>query len=134
MKISFRPLEVPSLSSQRRVPKRNPKPKMQTHLKPISAILNGGYGFSVHALGGTGKGALPAILSDGIIYRMKLRLDKSKCVIPPKTSAKTAKAEQPAMIQVDGLWIHQGAAEPGANWERVLNDVREERIQTVLKS
>jgi hypothetical protein len=37
------------------------------------------------------------------------------------------------MIQVDGLWIHQGAAEPRANWERVLDDVREERIQTVLK-
>jgi hypothetical protein len=64
---------------------------------------------------------------------MKLRLDKSNRVIFPKTSAKTVKAKQPSMIQVDGLWIHQGAAEPGANWERVLDDVREERIQGVLK-
>jgi bifunctional DNA-binding transcriptional regulator/antitoxin component of YhaV-PrlF toxin-antitoxin module len=42
--------------------------------------------------------------------------------------------QQPSMVQVDGLWIHQGTAEPGANWERVLNLVREERIQAVLKS
>jgi bifunctional DNA-binding transcriptional regulator/antitoxin component of YhaV-PrlF toxin-antitoxin module len=41
--------------------------------------------------------------------------------------------QQPSMIQVDGLWIHQGAAEPGANWEGVLDGVREERIQNVLK-
>jgi hypothetical protein len=40
---------------------------------------------------------------------------------------------RPSMIQADGLWVHQGAAELGANWERVLNDVREERIQTVTR-
>jgi hypothetical protein len=38
------------------------------------------------------------------------------------------------MVRVDGLWVHQGAAEPGANWERVLEDVREERIGSVLKA
>jgi hypothetical protein len=37
------------------------------------------------------------------------------------------------MIQVDGLWVHRGTAEPGANWGRVLDDLREERIQSVLK-
>jgi bifunctional DNA-binding transcriptional regulator/antitoxin component of YhaV-PrlF toxin-antitoxin module len=41
--------------------------------------------------------------------------------------------QQPSMIQVDGLWVHQGAADPVANSERVLDDIREERIQTVLK-
>ena len=41
--------------------------------------------------------------------------------------------QRPSMVQVDGLWVHQGAAELGANWERVLDDVREERTQTVLK-
>jgi AbrB family looped-hinge helix DNA binding protein len=41
--------------------------------------------------------------------------------------------EKPSMIQVDGLWVHQGAAESGASWERVLDDVREERLQEILR-
>lgn len=86
---------------------------------------------------------------------MKLRMDKSGRVVFPKPLRKRLgllseieleaveqpsgillrpASRQPSMIQVDGLWIHQGTAEPGASWERVLNDVREERVQTVLKS
>ena len=42
--------------------------------------------------------------------------------------------ERPSMVKVDGLWVHQGSAEPGANWERILADVREERIESVLKA
>jgi hypothetical protein len=38
------------------------------------------------------------------------------------------------MVQVDDLWVHQGSAEPGANWDRILEDVREERIESVLKA
>jgi hypothetical protein len=41
--------------------------------------------------------------------------------------------QRPSMVKVDGLWVHQGSAEPGANWERILEDVREERIDSVLK-
>jgi hypothetical protein len=82
---------------------------------------------------GLGKSALPAILAGGIIYEMKLRLRKPGRTVFPKVSPKKAGTTQPSMVQVDGIWIHQGAAEPGANWERALNDVREERMQTVLK-
>jgi hypothetical protein len=42
--------------------------------------------------------------------------------------------QRPSMVKVDGLWVHQGRAEPGANWERILEDVREERIASVLKA
>ncbi len=42
--------------------------------------------------------------------------------------------QRPSMIRVDGLWVHQGVAEPGANWDRVLDDIREERIDAVLKA
>ncbi len=42
--------------------------------------------------------------------------------------------QRPSMTKVDGLWVHQGTAEPGANWERILEDVREERIESVLKA
>ena len=42
--------------------------------------------------------------------------------------------QRPSMIKVDGLWVHQGTAETGANWDRIIEDVREERIASVLKA
>jgi len=42
--------------------------------------------------------------------------------------------EQPALVKVDGLWVHRGVPQPGANWDRIINEVREERIESVLKS
>jgi len=42
--------------------------------------------------------------------------------------------QRPSMVKVDGLWVHQGRAEPGANWDRILEDVREERIASVSKA
>jgi AbrB family looped-hinge helix DNA binding protein len=42
--------------------------------------------------------------------------------------------QRPSMIKVDGLWAHQGNAELGANWQRILEDVREERIESVAKA
>jgi len=85
---------------------------------------------------------------------MKLRIDKSGRILLPKPLRKRLglasemeleaveqpdgillrpAVQQPSMVQVDGLWIHQGTAKLGANWERVLADVREERIQAVLR-
>lgn len=85
---------------------------------------------------------------------MKIRMDKSGRIVFPKplrkrlglTSATDLEAVQepggvllrpirprPSMIQVDGLWVHQGTAESGANWERMLEEVREERTQDVLR-
>jgi hypothetical protein len=42
--------------------------------------------------------------------------------------------QRPSMVRVDGLWVHQGSSEPGANWEHILEYVREERIESVLKA
>jgi AbrB family looped-hinge helix DNA binding protein len=42
--------------------------------------------------------------------------------------------QQPPMVKVDGLWVHQGSAERGANWERIREDVRQERTDSVLKA
>jgi len=38
------------------------------------------------------------------------------------------------MVQIDGLWVHRGTARNAAIWEHVLDDVREERVQSVLNS
>ena len=42
--------------------------------------------------------------------------------------------ERPALVKIDGLWVHRGAAQPGANWDRVIQEVREERVESVLKA
>jgi AbrB family looped-hinge helix DNA binding protein len=36
--------------------------------------------------------------------------------------------EEPALIKVDGLWVHRGTARPDADWEHVIEDVRSERM------
>ncbi len=41
--------------------------------------------------------------------------------------------EEPALIKVDGLWVHRGSARPDADWERVIEDVRNERIASISK-
>jgi hypothetical protein len=69
-------------------------------------------------------------MANGGIHGMKMRIHK----LQPDGVLPHPVVQQPPMIRMDGLWIHQGAAEPGANWLRVMNLVREERIQTVLKS
>lgn len=37
----------------------------------------------------------------------------------------------PTMVQVDGLWVHQGTAPANADWACVLRDVRDERCRAV---
>ncbi len=91
----------------------------------------------------------------GIYYGMELRIDKAGRIVVPKplrdklgfrpdTDLEAVEVregmflkrveQRPSMIKVDGLWVHQGVADPAANWERVLEDVREERIASVSKA
>lgn len=42
--------------------------------------------------------------------------------------------ERPALVKIDGLWVHHGIAQPGTNWDRLIQEVREERIESVLKA
>ena len=91
----------------------------------------------------------------GIVNGMEIRIDKAGRIVVPKPLRERLgfkpdteleaieqaggvllkRVEQrPSMIKLDGLWVHQGIAEPGANWEHILEDVREERIESVLKA
>jgi AbrB family looped-hinge helix DNA binding protein len=91
----------------------------------------------------------------GIVNGMELRIDKAGRIVVPKPLRERLgfkpdteleaieqpegvllkRVEQrPSMVKVDGLWVHQGSPEPGANWECILEDVREERIESVLKA
>jgi bifunctional DNA-binding transcriptional regulator/antitoxin component of YhaV-PrlF toxin-antitoxin module len=40
----------------------------------------------------------------------------------------------PSLTKVDGLWVHEGTPQNGANWDRVLSDIREERIDSLFKA
>ena len=91
----------------------------------------------------------------GNLNGMELRIDKAGRIVVPKplrerlgfkpdTELEAIEQpegvllkrvqQRPSMVKVDGLWVHQGRAEPGANWERILEDVREERIASVSKA
>ena len=91
----------------------------------------------------------------GIVNGMELKIDKAGRIVVPKhlrerlgfkpdkdleaieqpEGVLLKRVEQrPPMVKVDGLWVHLGSAEPGANWERILEDVRERRIESVLKA
>jgi len=85
---------------------------------------------------------------------MKLRIDKSGRIVIPKPLRerlglkpgtelevldqqggillRTAE-ERPALVKMDGLWVHRGVAQPGANWDRIIQEVREERIESAVK-
>jgi hypothetical protein len=40
--------------------------------------------------------------------------------------------ETPSMIKMEGLWVHQGTPDCGAHWDRIIDDVRDERAQSVV--
>ncbi len=86
---------------------------------------------------------------------IKLRIDKSGRIVVPKPLRERlglkpgtelevvdqrdgmllrAIVERPALVKVDGLWVHRGVAQPGANWDRIIQEVREERIESALKA
>jgi AbrB family looped-hinge helix DNA binding protein len=94
-------------------------------------------------------------MADGIVNGMEVRIDKAGRIVVPKplrerlgfrpdTALEAIEQpegvllkrieQRPSMVKVDGLWVHQGSAEPGANWERILEDVREERIESLFKA
>ena len=91
----------------------------------------------------------------GISNGMELKIDKAGRIVVPKPlrerlgfrpDTELVAVEQPdgvllkrvekrpSMVRVDGLWVHQGSPGRGAKWERVLEEVREERIASVLKA
>jgi AbrB family looped-hinge helix DNA binding protein len=41
--------------------------------------------------------------------------------------------EGSSLTKVDGIWVHRGSLVPGAIWDNVVEDAREERIASVLK-
>jgi AbrB family looped-hinge helix DNA binding protein len=66
--------------------------------------------------------------------RLGLRPDMELEAIERPDGVFIKRAEQlPSLIKADGLWVHRGVPEPGANWDRAVEDARDERIRSILK-
>ena len=90
-------------------------------------------GKSLHAIGrALGKDEI--VVPNPIRERLGLKPDTELEAIEKPEGVLLKRAEQrPSMVKIDGVWVHQGRAEPGADWERILEEVREDRIESVLK-
>jgi len=42
--------------------------------------------------------------------------------------------QQATMVNVGGIWVHQGKLGSGLNWDHVIDDVREERIRHAFRA
>ena len=65
-----------------------------------------------------------------IVSGVKAWREKHKSTASSATPLKTGEA----MLKIAGLWVHQGQAELGADWDRVVSKVRDERISDLLKA
>ncbi len=89
-----------------------------------------------------------------ILHAMKVTIDKvGRIVVPKETRQRLGLSPnteleivdhpnglllrvldaQPSLIKLNGLLVHQGRAEDGADLDRVLESVREERLQDTLR-
>ncbi len=88
----------------------------------------------------------------GMINSMDVKIDQSGRIVVPKPLRDRlglkpdmvlevqeqadglflrALTPHPTMVHVDGFWVHQGTAQANADWARVLEDVRDERLRAV---
>jgi AbrB family looped-hinge helix DNA binding protein len=96
---------------------------------------------------------MPFRLPSAMVSGMTVRIDKSGRIVLPKMIRERFglvpdleldvieqpggvllrhREEIPSMIKIDGLWIHQGTPHSNAQWDRLIDDVREERAQSVF--
>lgn len=83
-----------------------------------------------------------------MVFGMEIRMEKSGRIVLPRAIRERfgltpdldlevieqpngvlirRRDEVPSMVEIDGFWVHQGTPDPGAQWDRVVDEVREER-------
>ena len=93
-------------------------------------------------------------MANGIIHGMNLKIDRAGRIVVPKPirqrlglqpNTEIEIVEQadgvllrplerrPSMIKKDGLWVHLGQIDATYDLDRLIDDVREERIRDLLK-
>jgi AbrB family looped-hinge helix DNA binding protein len=77
----------------------------------------------------SGRIVLPKVIRERFGLTPDLELE---VVEQPNGVLLRRREDHPSMIKVDGLWIHQGTPQPGAQWDRLVDDVRDDRAQSIL--
>jgi AbrB family looped-hinge helix DNA binding protein len=96
---------------------------------------------------------VPFLMPYGMIYGMKLRLDKSGRVVLPKplrqrlglragTTFEATEAaeglvlrpvtERPSLVVRDGFLVHTGQAMHAFDWRQISDDLEQERLRDIL--
>ena len=87
----------------------------------VSGIVNG----MTVTIDKAGRIVVPKPLRERLGFRPDTELE---AIEQPEGILLKRVQQEPSMVKVDGLWVHQGRAEQEANWESILEDIREERI------
>lgn len=78
-----------------------------------------------------GRIVVPKIWRERLGFRSDVELE----ALEQEDGLLLRRVEQaPSMVKVDGLWVHRGTPEPDARWDRVIDNVREERVEAALKA
>lgn len=96
---------------------------------------------------------MPYLMPDGIIYGMKLHLDNSGRVVLPKplrqrlglragATLEVREAaegillrpitQRPSLVERDGILVHTGQATSAFDWQRLSDDLEQERLRDIL--
>jgi AbrB family looped-hinge helix DNA binding protein len=97
---------------------------------------------------------MPLQMVNGIINGMNLKIDRAGRIVVPKqirqrlgfkpnTEIEIVEQadgvllrpveQQPSMIKENGRWVHLGQIDPNYDLNKLIDDVREERIRDLLK-
>jgi AbrB family looped-hinge helix DNA binding protein len=93
----------------------------------VSGIVNG----MTVTIDKAGRIVVPKPLRERLGFRPDTELE---AIEQPEGILLKRVQQEPSMVKVDGLWVHQGSAEPGSNWDSILEDLREERTASFWKA
>jgi Arc/MetJ-type ribon-helix-helix transcriptional regulator len=78
--------------------------------------------------------AIEAAIRAGRFRSLEEFIESAVQTLAPQESPTVAdQPAGPALVKVDGLWVHQGQGEASARWDTVLEEVREERLLDLCK-
>jgi AbrB family looped-hinge helix DNA binding protein len=75
-----------------------------------------------------GRIVVPKPLRDRLGLRAGMKLEVTES---PEGLVLKPASEKPAMLLEDGFWVHQGVAPKGFDWDKFIEEQREERHRKV---
>lgn len=76
----------------------------------------------------SGRIVVPKVLRDRLGLKPDMALEIQE---QADGSGLRVPTPQPTMVNIERLWVHQGTAPANADWERVLEEIRDERLRAM---